>query len=1341
MSDMNSSAPLTGSSAVLPDRTLALADTSMTNHETPVEKATGDQGNEVTVDPGNEVTGDQDSEVPGNQDSDTQGDRMDIDRVETMVFKLGKKGRGADLPREMLEQINNMDAEQYTDSLEFKNGWRVSTADVFDLRGADVHNKMLPPDLQGGKKIRTMIWFEQGSSLVGQHMELSADYVEAFEVEKEFKSTQPPKDECIKVKFHLDTQAPHIEICTFNSTTGAVMATRIHADEISWNFANATPDTPVEARIQPLIIPDEHAEKFDDTWTPVKRFLKTTKHTVVMAAIKLVPLTAKQTRLRSWEGISDEELVRIRANPTSSVRDQLVTKLDAEDDFTLLFSARQTKGLLDLWTKKFASYFNRLCAITKHYGTFWFYRRQVEIALGNANEDEMVDTDLINEIKKPGMPKVNFVVPRFLVREWSATVTTSAEGEVSYTDIKPHAWAPLNFPPSFPDANIAAFLLKLAIEEERAFQTQRLRALVHSGGGSFFRARYTHMTDNLYLVHVYVGRDKLVNADVKLPGPGVRIQIKVDRELNDPPQSATTATLSGVVIDTNEDSDDTFVCVCDLLGPKLALATGRPDYATIIDYIVDDLPYQRQMNAISVLQRHEYNGQGPDIHALIFNHARPKGTQDPVKAPLPYAKRAAFIEALSTGFPFGPDPSQLAACIDTVDSESGMTTIVGPPGCGKTEIAMRIGSGKMALAERVMYVAPTNAAVHTLVDKFVKHNSGLKEKTLPDNEWVLFTGAHCKIGKALRLQSKQLKGDEQFTHLNNTYVEYLRSAEQQQKHPHYEHTMGYKLLLNIRSWASNPCFDIEKDGLNLHQMSKRYLDVAENLQYYEKADAKKARADQATREETLAYALLKQVRVVFCTMSSSAHDMMLESGHWDEIIVDEAAREVRSGVAVFLASMLNRFGHITWSGDHMQGGGVVSGSNANTGYNILVRNVFAELADVLNVKGDSAPPKGAFTLQRCYRMSQQLIDWSSATCYGGLVKSDPSAGQWNMPLRNTLQAFWSERLPAKFRGGYEQIVFDVTDHGIKSEQLPGSTSRHNTTEATQMAYWMVELLEFNPPADTADRKYVRVKGSDIAASSNFVNMVVEMKKQLQITAKSKSFYVQAQVQDILCMMETIGTIQGKERPISLYCTVVAVGHLRLDASEDLPIGFVADVRNFNVAMTRQRVARYVFGAFKLFSQAISDKRKVVFKYGEFFGYVHKMETSGFVLTLEEARHWQQKRQKPGDDSGFSRALRQQATYADESLQKPKPQNPSGMHNVDSRSKTTAKGKANQQAPANTQYGGKRDAKGSLILAPGGVKKKPNKRGSRSGKKIQEKRKDNEDDGPAGAAGALAGAAA
>jgi hypothetical protein len=278
-------------------------------------------------------------------------------------------------------------------------------------------------------------------------------------------------------------------------------------------------------------------------------------------------------------------------------------------------------------------------------------------------------------------------------------------------------------------------------------------------------------------------------------------------------------------------------------------------------------------------------------------------------------------------------------------------------------------------------------------------------------------------------------------------------------------------------------------------------------------------------------------------------------------------------------------------------------------------------------------------------------------------------------------------------------------------------------------------LEDVPPANTADKQYTRIRGTDICASSNFADQVWMISQELLELAESKAEYIRQEVKDVLVTSEKAIAIHGNERPISYYCTVISPHH-RLRSHEHLPIGFVANTDTFNALLARQPLARYTFGAFKIFALAIIDRHKVIYKYREFFAHVSRMEASGAILMLKQAQLWMETRQKPEDKGDFTYQLRKTTTYNEPLMEKPKRQNPSGLHDVDTRLETTADGsnRVYQKAPAGMVFGGKRDKDGNLLDTGVEVYKKTRGGRRRGGRKFE-----GHNHGPGGKDGA-AGAA-
>jgi hypothetical protein len=1233
---------------------------------------------------------------------------------ETKVYPLNKN-----LPPALRQKILEDNANFYppgpwvTDSSANQVG--LNTADVFELRGADVNKRMLPGGLDSGHRVKTIVSFPGGT--VGKHLELSLE--EALSRDKETPAqnqqkgnqkgnqgnqkgkgskktaVDAPLDECVKIKFHTDTQTPHIEISTQDTDTGNVISTRIFADE----FTTSPGQNFDSFQVEDISKEAANASSHDAGINHVYKMADLENTTVIRVRISL----ASRSAFRVWEGILESSLDYIRDYPTDSVRDKLIIGLGKETDIAFFFSCKRTQGAVTQWETKLKNYFSTLLKLAQMFGNFWFYRLQCMSAgiLGGKYAVDRIE-----------LPKVDFLVPRWLVREWIVKETTSLDGEVSYSDLKPYSWAPLEFPTSYPNVNQAAFLLKMSVAEEAARQQRNLRELLQSGDDKWFRAKFTALRGKNphYSVEIYLGlRERMVETGTKLPPAGTRIVIEVNRNGHESSDQTDLATLRGRVIDV--ESDANIVCVCGIEGRPLQCANSGTDYPVSVSYIVDDLPYRRQLQAIMDVQSIRLKKEGPDLKAIVLGCREPAGKTDILKQRTTPDQRKVFLDVVNNEFPNKPTPMQVQAAMHTCESETGTTVIVGPPGCGKTVTALSIGVAHARIGHRVMYAAPTNSAVYTLLDKFTSHNEALPaDKKFSDDSWVLFTGAHHKIGQARRLQHEQLRADaEDFAELHDMYQAHLREARMLEHSPRYTQTLGYKLQQRIHVWGSDPKYD-EGDE-KLYTIARDFTVVRGKLPELKGDEQKKARTHIDALEYQLAIAFLRGVKFCFCTLSTSAHPLLLESGTWDECIIDEAARETRAGIATILGALRDRILHATLSGDYMQGDGTVAGNDTNVGYKYLTRNVFEELAQVTANRTDDATPTGVFTLDICYRMSQSLIDWSSEYCYGGKLKSHDLAARSNVPLRNTLKAYWKQCTPADFQGTYEQVGLDVTDIGIAMQKGNNSTSRFNVQEAYYIAWRIKDMLGYKPPPTLGSNttQYTRIRGSDIAVISNYTGQVAEIRRQLLETFPGQEHVPRQEILDVLPMLYTTTAIQGKEANIAFYSLVIANGHLHVDKNEPLPMGFVAGIKNFNVSITRQRVARYIFGAHQMFCQVKRSKHHVSQKYGEFFAHIDKLAADGHILALEETRAYMEGLPQPANAS-FRRLLQEASTFTQEPAQKQPVSNQIGLSNVSAATKTTGnQGGAPSVAPAGVKFAGKRGADGNLER-----QNKKNKRGGGGG---------------------------
>ena len=809
--------------------------------------------------------------------------------------------------------------------------------------------------------------------------------------------------------------------------------------------------------------------------------------------------------------------------------------------------------------------------------------------------------------------------------------------------------------------------------------------------------------------------DMLADADVKIPAAGTRITLGIARDNHAAPSKNLVKMTGTVVWDESRKSTATFVCVMTSNKGPLKCADNGSTYPIYIEYIVDNVPFDRQLRAISDGQRATTKAAGPDFRRIVLNCQEPATGSDALKQKTTPEQLVKFNQILANDFAFPPNEVQTTAALDTTTSENGVTTIIGPPGTGKTMMDTQILWANGKLGRRIMGVAPTNSARDSLVEGFIRQNDSRPvPEQFADHLWVVFTGSQSSIAGAERLEHREKKAqtnDElQLVLKNREYWAHLHDAQSRDRSPDSVHSLGSKLLRRMNVWKAHATFDT-LNGDQLYTWSNDWFDTNDKLRYIsDKEEKDEAKKHLEALEAHLAARFLKDVQYCFCTISTSAHALLLESGVWDLIVIDEAARETRAGIATIVGAFTNRFRQLVVSGDHWQGEGTVVGKDSNIGYKLLSRNVFEQLADVHNKRSDNTTPVGVFMLKEGYRMSEALMNWSNRFCYGNELEAHRLAGTWNQPLRNTLEAYWNQCVRTGFRGTYEQIALDCN---FESVVQPGGTTRVNVGEAKFIAWRIKDMLAFVPPKSARGVYYAPIVGTDFIVISNFVGQVSAIRQALREDSPGQKVD-QKELDGVRTLLGTTSWVQGKEAPIAFYSLTVSAGSTRLASDDRLPIGFVADVKNFNVSITRQRVARYIVGNFKLFVQAMIDNHRVVHTHVPFFAHVDYMRNGLFILSQKESEYWCRERKRPEEAHSFDIKLRSKSTFDRDAMEMPENTVESGLHDVDSRPTTTGRTKPTA-APPNVKFPGLPDNK---------VTKPKKKRGGK-GAKHAAKRKDKE----------------
>ncbi|KAJ0920874.1 putative P-loop containing nucleoside triphosphate hydrolase, DNA2/NAM7 helicase, helicase [Helianthus annuus] len=268
-----------------------------------------------------------------------------------------------------------------------------------------------------------------------------------------------------------------------------------------------------------------------------------------------------------------------------------------------------------------------------------------------------------------------------------------------------------------------------------------------------------------------------------------------------------------------------------------------------------------------------------------------------------------------------------------------------------------------------------------------------------------------------------------------------------------------------------------------------------------------------------------EAEIVFTTVSSSGRKLFSRLTHgFDMVVIDEAAQASEVGVLPPLALGAAR---CVLVGDPQQLPATVISKAAGT--LLYSRSLFERFQQ-------AGCPTILLSVQ--YRMHPQIRDFPSRYFYQGRLTDSESVT--NLPD----EFYYKDPLLRPY------IFYDIT-HGRESHR-GGSVSYQNVHEA-QFCLRLYEHLQ----------KTVKILGMPKVS----VGIITPYKLQLKC--------IQREFEEVLNSEEgkdlyinTVDAFQGQERDVIIMSCVRASGH---------GVGFVADIRRMNVALTRARRALWVMG--------------------------------------------------------------------------------------------------------------------------------------------------------------------
>ncbi|MBL8827414.1 MAG: IGHMBP2 family helicase [Planctomycetaceae bacterium] len=285
-------------------------------------------------------------------------------------------------------------------------------------------------------------------------------------------------------------------------------------------------------------------------------------------------------------------------------------------------------------------------------------------------------------------------------------------------------------------------------------------------------------------------------------------------------------------------------------------------------------------------------------------------------------------------------------------------------------------------------------------------------------------------------------------------------------------------------------------------------------------EAKQLLAD-ARRMENLAVKDILDRADVLCVTTTGIDDELLADRQFDLVVIDEACQSIEPGCWIPLL----RARRIVLAGDHCQlPPTIVSGEAAAGGLSVsLFERLVAQFGNLI-----------ARRLDIQYRMHEAIAGFSSAEFYDNALVAHPSVAAHRLvDIPHIAPSTFAES-PLEF--------IDTAGAGYDEELEPDGESRRNSGEADVVAK-MVEALTSTGLA-----------ANDIAVITPYAAQARLLRERIAVPGVE---------------IDSVDGFQGREKE------AVIISLVRSNATGE--IGFLADVRRMNVALTRARRKLIVIG--------------------------------------------------------------------------------------------------------------------------------------------------------------------
>jgi superfamily I DNA and/or RNA helicase len=288
--------------------------------------------------------------------------------------------------------------------------------------------------------------------------------------------------------------------------------------------------------------------------------------------------------------------------------------------------------------------------------------------------------------------------------------------------------------------------------------------------------------------------------------------------------------------------------------------------------------------------------------------------------------------------------------------------------------------------------------------------------------------------------------------------------------------------------------------------------------------------------------LFDDARVIACTLTGSAHHL-LTGRRFPTLFIDEAAQALEA--ACWIA--IQKADRVVLAGDHRQLPPTIKSPAAMSGG--LDKTLMQTICE--------KQPRCVSMLNVQYRMADDIMQFPNKEFYDGCLYSDPSVKyrgilDWDTPIE------WIEaEEPDASDISDSADNFDYSDPITFGESsAPDGISRVNPAEAQLALQTLHDYLE------RIGRDRILYERLDIGIISPYKGQVHLLRRMMRQDSYWKPFRQ-------LISINTVDGFQGQERDIILISMV------RNNAQGQ--VGFLADLRRMNVAITRARMKLLIIG--------------------------------------------------------------------------------------------------------------------------------------------------------------------